>query len=56
MKILLVVIFIVIAVMSWIFATSVTVDGKNTKDAFIVKTVFYWIAVVLAFSIGYYIA
>ncbi len=56
MKILLVAVFLVIAIVCWIFGTSTTVNGENTKAAFIIKSVFYWIAVALAFGVGLYVA
>ena len=56
MNFLLVAIFIVIAIVCWIFGTSITVNGENTRVAFIIKSVFYWVAVALAFGVGLYVA
>jgi hypothetical protein len=56
MKILLVAIFILIALVCWILATKTTEDGKDTELAFIIKSIFYWAAVVLSFGVGLYVA
>lgn len=56
MKFLLVTVFIVIAIVCWIFGTSTTVNGKNSRVAFRIKSVFYWVAVALAFGVGLYVA
>jgi len=50
------VIFVVIAVVCWLFGTSTVVNGKNTKATFIIKSVFYWVAVALAFEVGLFVA
>jgi len=36
----------------WLFATSTTVNGEHTQTAFIAKSIFYWISVILNVSIG----
>ncbi len=56
MKILLIAILLIISIFCWIFGTSITVNGENTRTAFIIKSVFYWVAVALAFGVGVYVA
>jgi hypothetical protein len=40
----------------WIFATSSQVNGQHNKAAFIVKSIFYWFAITIAFLLGYIIS
>lgn len=56
MKILLIVTLLIISILCWIFGTSATIDGKHTTVAFIIKSVFYWLAVTLSFGVGFYVA
>ena len=42
---------------TWLFSTALVVNGKhNSETAFIIKSIFFWIAVIIAYSIGYLIA
>lgn len=56
MKILLIAILLIISNVCWLFGTSLTVNGENTRTAFIIKSVLYWVAVVLAYGVGLYVA
>lgn len=47
---------IICIVILWAFATSTQVNGQHTKLAFIIKSIFYWIAIIIAISLGYTIA
>lgn len=40
----------------WLFATATTINGQHNRTAFKIKSVFYWIAVVSSFCLGYIIA
>ncbi len=55
MKILLIVIFILIAIVCWPFGTSTNVNGKYTFPAFVIRSIFYWMAVSLAFMVGLFV-
>jgi hypothetical protein len=36
----------------WIFTTSTIVNGEHNRTAFIAKSIFYWISVIVNVSIG----
>jgi hypothetical protein len=36
----------------WIFTTSTIVNGEHNRTAFIAKSIFYWISVIINVSIG----
>jgi hypothetical protein len=56
MKVVLILILLIVAVICWIFSTSLVVNGENTPLAFKIKSVLYWIAIVLSFCVGLYVA
>ena len=41
---------------TWLFATATTINGQHNRTAFKIKSLFYWIAVVSSFCLGYIIA
>lgn len=55
MKIVLVLSLMLMLGVCWIFGTSVVVNGESNKSAFIIKSIFYWVAVTLSFCVGYYL-
>lgn len=55
MKIVLVLVLVLMLLICWLFGTSVVVNGKTNKTAFIIKTIFYWVAVILSFFVGFYL-
>jgi len=56
MKILLILILLIVSVFCWIFSTSLVVNGETTPLAFKIKSVLYWIAVILSFIVGFFVA
>ncbi len=40
----------------WLFATSTTINGEHNRTAFKIKSMFYWVAVISSFCLGYIIA
>ena len=36
----------------WLFTTSTVVNGEHNQTAFIAKSIFYWISVIVNVSIG----
>ena len=47
--------FILISSVLWIFATALVDGNGNTRYAFIGRSIFYWVAVIVAFILGYLI-
>ena len=45
--------FILISSVLWIFATALVDGNGNTRYAFIGRSIFYWVAVIVAFILGY---
>lgn len=56
MKTILIIILLIIDIVCWIFSTTLVVNGKHTQLAFKFKSIFYWLAIILTFSIGFYIS
>lgn len=57
LKLILLIIVIAGSLTMWPFATSTQVNGQSgNRESFIIKSIFYWIAVVCAFSAGYIIS
>ena len=53
MKIALVFMLIIVSVIFWVFNVYLTVnDKRDSKPAFVWKSIFYWIAVVFSFIVG----
>ena len=52
MKVILIIILVIIVLVCWAFATSATVNNKHAGKALIVKSIAYFIAVILSFLIG----
>lgn len=52
MNTLLIIISAVFTITFWLISTALVVNGKNSGSAFIIRSVFYWIAVILAFCVG----
>jgi hypothetical protein len=55
-KILLSILFVLLAIICWLFATSTTVSGKHNRQAFAIKSFFYWMIVLASIGFGYLIA
>ena len=49
MKTVLIIIWIIVSLIFWMFATSTTVDGKHEGVAFHIKTLFFWLSVVFTY-------
>ena len=45
-------ILIIVNLALWVFATSTVVNGEHDRTAFIAKSIFYWISVIVNVSIG----
>lgn len=56
MKIVLLIIGILFLMVTWLFATSTTINGEHNRAAFKIKSLFYWTAVISSFCLGYIIA
>jgi hypothetical protein len=56
MKAILILILLIVTVICWIFSTSLVVNGENTPLAFKIKSVLYWVAIILSFAVGFYCA
>lgn len=54
MKIVTFILLTFLYLVLWFASTSLVHNGKHDWIAFIVKTVFYFISVVLAFTLGFY--
>lgn len=52
MKIFLIIVLIVVTLTLWLFATALLENSKNTNLSFIDRSVSYWIAIILSFTIG----
>jgi hypothetical protein len=52
MTLFLILSFITVNLMCWIFSTSTLVNGEHNRTAFIAKSIFYWISVILNTLIG----
>jgi hypothetical protein len=55
MDLILIIVFLIVTVICWIFSTSLVVNGENTPLAFKIKSVLYWVAIILSFCIGIYV-
>ncbi len=42
----------IVTFICWIFATATLVNGEHNRTAFIIKSIFYWFAVIGAFISG----
>ena len=56
MKAILILILLIVTSVCWIFSTKLVVHGGDKSLTFKIKSIFYWIAVILSFSVGFYCA
>ena len=55
-KVVLSILFVLLAIICWLFATSTMVSGKHNSQAFVIKSFFYWMIVLASIGFGYLIA
>lgn len=55
-KVALIIVLLICSILCWLFATTARVNNEHNKTAFIIKSIFYWLAITIAFSIGYLIS
>ena len=56
MKIVLLTFGILVLIVTWLFATATTINGEHNRTAFKIKSLFYWMAVISSFCLGYIVA
>jgi hypothetical protein len=49
-------VFLFITIVCWLFATATVVNGEHNRMAFIIKSIFYWAAILLSLLLGYLMA
>ena len=56
MKAILILILLIVTSVCWIFSNNLVINGGDKSLTFKIKSIFYWIAVILSFSVGFYCA
>lgn len=54
MKLLLILMLLIITFIFWLISTALLQNGKNTKLSFIIRSIAYWLAIIISFVIGIY--
>jgi hypothetical protein len=52
---LFIIFYVFFLIVCWFLSTSTIVNGEHNSTAFKIKTLFYWLGVVISFLVGHYL-
>jgi hypothetical protein len=55
MNSLFIIFYVFFLIVCWFLSTSTIVNGAHNSTAFKIKTLFYWLGVVISFLVGHYL-